>query len=293
MKKCNACGEINKDNTKFCIKCGEQFSNFTPLCPDCKNVVTPDDVFCNKCGKRIIESDSKQEAVKKETYKYIEKPVVRKSGNRNFKIFIGLVGGFAAVAVIVLILVFVIDINNLTNPFKSMIEAEKVEESETDDFKETTEEATTAIEEEDEQIIELPKEELTDDQLQVLSMLGYPDEYVIIFDEGNNNIRIEIWIFEAMQSSFLFEGGKYTSSEMVITPELLPDNYNIRPEEFVYSMTPDEVGYLIGEDGYQIVETNTGLKTIIYGEGIIVCTYNTDNLLVYVSRSKKVEVIEG
>ncbi|GAG55427.1 unnamed protein product, partial [marine sediment metagenome] len=133
------------------------------------------------------------------------------------------------------------------------------------------------------------KEELTDDQLQVLSMLGYPDEYMIIFDEGNDNIRIEVWIFEAMQSSFLFEGGKYTSSEMVITPKLLPDNYNLRPEDFVYSMTPEEVGYLIGEDGYQITETNTGLKTIIYGEGNIVCTYNTDDLLVYVSRSKEVE----
>ena len=147
-------------------------------------------------------------------------------------------------------------------------------------------------EEVDEQIIELPKEELTDDQLQVLSMLGYPDEYVIVFDEGNNNIRIEVWIFEAMQSSFTFEGGKYSGSEMVITPMLLPDNYNIRPEEFVYPMTPDEVGLLIGEDGYQITETNTGIKTIIYGEGIIVCTYNTDDLLVYVSRSKNVEITE-
>jgi hypothetical protein len=148
-------------------------------------------------------------------------------------------------------------------------------------------------EEEGEKITELPKEELTDDQMQVLSMLGYPDEYIIIFDEGNNNIRIEVWVFEAMQASFLFEGGKYTGSEMVITPKLLPDSYDIRPEEFVYSMTPDEVEYLIGEEGYQIIETNTGLKTIIYGEGNIVCTYNTDNLLVYVSRSKEVEITEG
>ncbi|MCJ7471573.1 MAG: hypothetical protein MUP02_02025 [Actinobacteria bacterium] len=147
-------------------------------------------------------------------------------------------------------------------------------------------------EEVDEQITELPKEELSDDQLQVLSMFGYPDEYVIVFDEGNNNIRIDIWIFEAMQSSFFFEGGKYSGSEMVITPILLPDNYNIRPEEFVYPMTPDEGGLLIGEDGYQITETNTGIKTIIYGEGIIVCTYNTDDLLVYVSRSKNVEITE-
>ncbi len=153
------------------------------------------------------------------------------------------------------------------------------------DLEETEEEVV-------EQITELPKEELTEDQLQLLSMFGYPDEYVIVFDEGNDNIRVEIWVFEAMQSSFLFEGGKYSGAEMVITPILLPVNYKIGPEEFVYSMTPDEVGLLIGEDGYQITETNTGLKTIIYGEGIITCTYNTDDLLVYVSRSKKVEMTE-
>ena len=192
--------------------------------------------------------------------------------------------------------------NQCGTPIEIKIGAEEVEEPaeieepEEDDPKETTEEAVTASEEEvseeEEQIIELPKEELTDDQLQLLSMFGYPDEYVIVFDEGNNNIRIEVWIFEAMQSSFTFEGGKYSGSEMVITPMLLPDNYNIRPEEFVYPMTPDEVGLLIGEDGYQITETNTGIKTIIYGEGIIVCTYNTDDLLVYVSRSKNVEITE-
>ena len=265
MKKCNTCGEINKDNAEFCLKCGEQFSNSNPLCPNCGSVIAKGNIFCNKCGKELIETGSK-----KETHKYIEGPVVEKSRNLSFKIFIGLVSGFAAIVIIVLILVYAIGINNLTNPFKPITEAGKGE-----------------------QITELPKEELTEDQLQVLSILGYPDEYVIIFDEGNNNIRIEMWTFEAMQSSFLFEGGKYISSEVVITPVLLPDDYNIRPEEFVYSMTSEEVGCLIGEDGHQITETSTGLKTIIYGEGNIVCTYNTDNLLVYVSRSKEAEIAKG
>ncbi len=287
MKKCNTCEEINNDSAVFCLKCGSKFKSPTPLCPNCKSKITPDDIFCKKCGKKVAEADSREE-----TYRHTEKPVVRKSRNRNFKIFVGLISGFAAILIIVLILVFVIDFNDLANPLKSIEEPEKAEESKEDDLEETAvieEEAS----EEEEQIIKLPKEELTDDQLQVLSMLDYPDEYVIVFDEGNNNARVEIWIFEAMQASFLFEGGKYTSSEIVITPELLPDDYNIRPEEFIHSMTPGEVERLIGEEGHQITETNTGLKTIIYGEGIIVCTYNTDDLLVYVSRSKKVEVVEG
>ncbi len=293
MKKCNTCGESNRKSAEFCFKCGKQLSNFTPSCPNCKSIIAPDDTFCNKCGEKLIET-----GLKKETYKYIEKPAASTGKNRNFKIFMGLIGGFAAIAIIVLILVFVIDITNLTGRVQSITKIEKVERPETDDLIETEKDdlikTIIATEEEEEgQIAELPKEELSDDQLQVLSMLGYPDEYVIIFDEGNSNKRIEVWIFEAMQSSFLFEGGKYTSSEMVITPTLLPDNYNIRPEEFVYSMTPEEVGYLIGDDGHQIIEINTGLKTIIYGDGIIVCTYNTDDMLIYVSRSKKVEIAEG
>ena len=149
MKKCNTCGETNKDNAKFCIKCGEQFSNFMPLCPHCKSIITPDDVFCKECGKRIIESDSKQEETNKETNKYIEKPVTGTGRNRNFKIFIGLIGGFAAVAVI---LIFIVDIGNLTAPLKSITET-------------TVETITTSEEEEDEQITELPKEVLTDNKL--------------------------------------------------------------------------------------------------------------------------------
>ncbi len=143
MKKCNACGEANKDNAKFCIKCGKQLSNLTPLCPNCKSIIAPDDIFCNKCGKELIETGSK-----KESYKYIERPVAGKSRNRNFKIFMGLIGGFAAIAIIALILVFVVDIGNLTNPFKSTTEAQKVEEDKTDEAKETTEEAPTGSEEE-------------------------------------------------------------------------------------------------------------------------------------------------
>ena len=140
MKKCNTCGETNKDNTKFCVKCGEQFSNFTHLCPHCKSIITPDDVFCKKCGKRIKASDSKQKVTKKETNRYIEKPVTETGRNRNFKIFLGLIGGFAAVAVIAVILIFVLGIGNLTNPFKFITEKIKGE-----------------------QITELPKEELTED----------------------------------------------------------------------------------------------------------------------------------
>jgi len=199
-----------------------------------------------------------------------------------------------AILAIASLLSVAVSCGQLSFPVVTEEEPEETEEAGKDDTEETSEEAPASDEEEEEEkIFDLPEEKLSDDQLLLLSIFGYPDEYVIIFDEENNNKRVEVWIFEAMQSSFLFEGGVYSSSEVVITPELLPDDYDIRPEEFVYSMTPDEVEYLVGEEGYQLIETNTGLKSIIYGDGSIVCTFNTDDLLVYVSRSKKVEITEG
>jgi len=64
-----------------------------------------------------------------------------------------LISGFAAIVIIVLILVFVIDFNNLTSPFKSITEAEKVEEAETGDGKESTGETATEKESEGEETV--------------------------------------------------------------------------------------------------------------------------------------------
>jgi len=43
----------------------------------------------------------------------------------------------------------------------------------------------------EEEIEELKKEELGPDQERLISMFGYPDQFIIIFDEGNNNKRID------------------------------------------------------------------------------------------------------
>lgn len=281
MRKCNACGEVNKDNTKFCVKCGEQFTNFTLLCPDCKGVITPDDVFCNKCGKRIIESDLKQEVAKKVTSKYIEKPIVRTGRNRNFKIFIGLIGGFAAVAVIAVLLIFVIDISNLTNPFKSTTE---VEEPEEDGLEETTEEA---IEEVDEQIVELPKEELSSDQIRVISLFGHPDIFTVTFDEAYDNKRMDIWIYFDMEALFVFENGTYNNSEQYYGEKSQESEYEVLPQDFIYGMTPIEVETLIGEKGTESFEEDTGFCVLTFGGGEIICIFSPDNGLLIASRQNK------
>ena len=267
MKKCNTCGETNKDNAKFCIKCGKQLSNFTPLCPHCKSIITPDNVFCKECGKRIIESDPKQEKTNKETNKYIKKPVIRTGRNRNFKIFMGLIAGFTAVAVIVILLVFVIDISNLTSPFKSTTEAEKVEEDEVVG--------------------------LSEDQARVSSIFGDPDEFVIVFDKSGEYKRAETWLFKEMEVSFTFLDGKYNASGKVITAKLENDNYNIKPEDFTITMSSDEINDLIGEIGIEEIDPETNLKVITFGEGVITCTFDPDDSLMTVFRMRRVLPNEG
>jgi hypothetical protein len=144
-----------------------------------------------------------------------------------------------------------------------------------------------------EEVKELAKEELSYDQKRLLSMFGYPDEFIVVFDEENNNLRVEIWIYEAMESSFTFEGGKYDSRDRVITPNLSSDSYDIKPQDFVYAMSPDEVCYLMGENGEEIIDPTTGYKVLIFGEGIIACTFNLDDALINVARLRKVITTEG
>ena len=262
MKKCNSCGETNKDNAKFCIKCGKKLSNFTPLCPNCKSIIATNDIFCNKCGKELIETGSK-----KESYKYIERPVVGKSRNRNFNIFIGLIAGFTAIAVIVLLLVFVIDISNLTNPFKSTSEAEEVEEDE---------------------VIGL-----SEDQARVASIFGDPDEFVVAFNQSGEYKRAETWLFKEMEVSFTFLDGEYYASDKVITAKLENDNYNVKSGDFTAVMSPDEINNLIGEIGIEEIDPETNLKVLTFGEGIITCTFDSDDSLMIVFRMRRVLPDEG
>lgn len=134
----------------------------------------------------------------------------------------------------------------------------------------------------------LSKKEPISDQERLISMFGYPDEFVIIFDEGDSNSRIETWIYEGMEASFIFKDGKYFNGDRVITSDLAPDGYDVRPQDFVYAMSPDELNSLIGEIGKETIEENTGLKVLNFGSGIIVSMFNSDDVLVGVSRTRKI-----
>lgn len=134
----------------------------------------------------------------------------------------------------------------------------------------------------------LSKKEPVSDQERLISMFGYPDEFVIIFDEEDNNSRIETWIYEGMEASFMFKDGKYFNGDRVITSDLTPDNYDVRPQDFVYAMNPHELNSLIGEIGKETIENNTGLKVLNFGDGAIISMFNSDGALVGVSRTRKI-----
>ena len=124
-------------------------------------------------------------------------PVARTGGNRNFKIFIGLIGGFIIIAVIAVILVFVIDISNLTSPFKSTTEVKyetdsleetitiseneeaTIEEDKNDDLEEIAKE-TTDVDDDEEEITEKDNEEET-----VILDIS-PDRIVFISDRDGD-----------------------------------------------------------------------------------------------------------
>ena len=153
-------------------------------------------------------------------------------------------------------------------------EAEKVEESEKDDLEETAEETATAIEEEeDEQIPELPKEELSADQIRVISFFGHPDQFTIIFDEGN--------------AFYTFEDGAYNDSEEYFGEEFQQSRYELLPQDFTYGMTPLEVETLIGQKGSESFDEYTGLDALIFGEGEVICIFNPDNQLIIASKQNK------
>jgi hypothetical protein len=132
----------------------------------------------------------------------------------------------------------------------------------------------------------LPKETLSSDQQSLIAMAGYPEEFLIIFDEGNANIRTETWVYEDMERYFAFQGGTYMGGEDITSPQLKDDKYKVVPEDFVYALSPEDVTALIGTKGDEYIDKTTGLKVIKYAGGLIICSFSPDDALIGVSRTK-------
>ena len=135
-------------------------------------------------------------------------------------------------------------------------------------------------------IAALPKETLSSDQQSLLAMAGYPEEFIIIFDEGNANIRTETWVYEDMERYFAFQGGTYAGGEDITSQQLKDDKYKVVPEDFVYALSPEEVTALIGAKGDEYIDKTTGLKIIKYAGGLVICSFSPEDALIGVSRTR-------
>ena len=218
-------------------------------CPFCNEENKDNNYFCIKCGNKLSKKEGSPSS-----------PPKRKISG--FKIFIILILSIVVLSIIVLSVLYI---------FTDFLRVR---------------EATISEESQDQYLQKGEEIELSEDQKRLLSMFGYPDEFMIVFDQDNKNLRIETWLYEDMESSYTFLSGKYNSSDRVITDELLSDDFDINPEDFVYGMSPDEVNHLLGDEGIVEIDSDTNLKTITYGEGLIVCKFTANAALVSVLRAR-------
>lgn len=222
-------------------------------CPSCKSLNADSNTYCKDCGKKF-----------------------HAAGKSNaFRNFLILVVVFVVIIALGLVTYSLIN-NNTLNRFDTLFQ--KYSSKAADQQNVGNEENIS---------LELKKEELGPDQKRLTSMFGYPDQFIIIFDEGNNT-RIDSWMYEDMEACFIFEDGKYSNVEEFIIDDTENDSYNIAPEDFTYAMTPEQVEKLISEKGTENIDESTGLKVLTFGDGIMICVFNPDNCLINIARQKKI-----
>lgn len=261
MKKCSFCGSVNEEQNIFCTSCGKKLLNSVSTCPKCKNPISPKDSFCKYCGESLKTKEDRRvsQEISKQTKPTSKR---RKSRLKISLIVIGSLIGFILIVFGGLV---------LFGEYLNIKESYDLAGKESKD------------------IVELKKEKLSYDQKRLLSIFGYPDEFFIVFDEEQDKLRVETWLYQPMEASFTFEDGIYKQWHRVITDKLLSDSYTVKPEDFVYEMNPDEVRCLIGEDGYEYIDSETGLKVLVFGQAQIVCSFNDDDNLIAVARARTTE----
>jgi hypothetical protein len=141
--------------------------------------------------------------------------------------------------------------------------------------------------------IALEKWELSQEQTDLINKFGYPDEFLIVFEPGDPNFRTEAWLFQEMETSFSFENGVFKRSNKIITDKLLDDEYDIEPQDFIFNMGPEDINRLLGEEG--TIESGTGddIEIIIYGEGLVTCSFDPEGNLLNILRARKIRPVKG
>jgi len=130
-----------------------------------------------------------------------------------------------------------------------------------------------------------PLYSLSSDQERLIGMFGYPDSFTVLFDEGNSNKRIDCWSYADIEACYIFEDGTYSSVSDYIVLEPVKPLYEVKPQQFFYPMSLAEVKGIAGESGTEKIDDITDLKQLIYGQGELICVFNSEDILIIVNKN--------
>lgn len=129
-----------------------------------------------------------------------------------------------------------------------------------------------------------PSYVLSSEQKKLIDTLGYPDEFVIAFDNHSKSVRSEVWTYAHFDRSFYFEQGDYGGSQRSVS-KVPSSRMGISPDMFFYSMSPQQINALLGK-GDEIVDQITYKRYLLYQEAKIVCVFDFEDRLIGVSKSQ-------
>jgi len=210
------------------------------------------------------------------------------SKNKNLKTFLIIIISVAFVSVCVVLAIFLIN-NFKTKPdqVQNIQEPEILENVSTSPDEVTGEDADDLQDSEEDEVKQNDnrEEKLGTDQERLLNMFGYPDTFIVLFDEGNNNKRFDSWAYLDIEACFLFEDGIYSKFSEYVPQASADGNYSLKPQQFYYGMSPSDVNTLMDESGIESIEELTDLKILTFGNGELICVFNPDDTLIIANKN--------
>jgi hypothetical protein len=283
MKICPGCGTLNEDKNTFCIGCNEKIEGTFLFCSHCGNKVASSNKFCKVCGSEIGKSEAEilqepaiisqgnslqkdfnsktqtseipkipEKTQTSEIIKTSKKTLVPIKKKKPYKKLVIALSIFLPVFFISLALALVFSISELPSTKQAEIKAE-----------------------------------MSADQKRVIKLFGYPDQFLIMFDESNNNNRQDLWTYSEMETIFIFENGFFDSTKEYYNKVVLEGKQKVFPDNFIFGMTPDEVKALISKESVESIDEVTGLKVLTFDNGGIICVFNPNDKLIIVSKQLK------
>lgn len=132
-----------------------------------------------------------------------------------------------------------------------------------------------------------PSYDLSPEQEKLISSLGYPGEYVIIFDRENSK-RVDMWMYPELERYFMFENGIYKGGKETVHPDLKKDKINVKPGYFIMEMKIDDVIKIVGAQPQKNTDSKTGITALSFYNGLLTVAFNEKEEIVNITRTKEI-----